>query len=76
MNDEREANREFVERWSKAGPLLDAVRKAELRALDEEPDYAALDALFEFGILASRDLPIRTTSGLVEQQRLFSLLRR
>jgi hypothetical protein len=76
MNDEREANREFVERWKVAGPMLAAVHKAELRALDDHFDYELIDALLDAGIAGSRHLPPRTTSGLVEFQRLMMRSRR
>jgi hypothetical protein len=75
MNDEREMNRELVERWRRAGPMLAAVHAAELRALDEKFDYAGVDALLEMAAAASKRLPPSTTSGLVEQQRRFARLR-
>ena len=61
-------NRGFVEHWKKAGPMLAKVRRAELRNYDYEKHRHEIDALL--AIAAAHAAP-RTTSGLVEQQRLF-----
>jgi len=51
------------------------VRRAELRALTPEKALAATDNLLSLGarVVVSRER--RSTSGFVEQQRLFSRLR-
>ena len=61
-------NRRWVETWRKAGPLLEQIRRDELRALTPEQVALAADALLEIGGTLPADRP---TSGLVEQQRLF-----
>ncbi|MBM4016842.1 MAG: hypothetical protein FJ288_00715 [Planctomycetes bacterium] len=68
MTDE-ERIRLWVETWRRAAPELERIRAAELRAWQYDP--VIVDALFEIGCLFA--LP-RTTSGLVEQQRLFRKL--
>jgi len=60
--------REYVERWKKAGPALEKVRRDELRNLSPNDCRDQIHALLGIG---SRNRQIRRTSGLVEQQRLF-----
>lgn len=63
--------RRWVETWKRAGPELEAIRHAEIRAADTQ---RAVQHLFsEDGELVRR-APIRLTSGLVEQQRWFMKL--
>jgi hypothetical protein len=66
------AVRTWVETWKRAGPELEAVGDAELRAYRYEDHAAEIDALLE---IAFRFCQPRPTSGLVEQQRLFGILR-
>ena len=68
-----EEAREFVERWKKAGPALEKIRREELRNLIHEDCQKQVDALFEVGL---RNRQPRTTSGLVEMQRIFMKARR
>ena len=58
----------WVETWLKAGPKLEAIRRRELRNFDYRKHYEAIDALLEIGCRFAKP---RSTSGLVEQQRLF-----
>ena len=60
-------NRDFVEHWKKAGPLLARQREKEL-AETQSYDPAHLEALFDLAI--QHGTP-RTTSGLVELQKFF-----
>ena len=60
--------------WASAGPALDALRRRELQAMTDDDVRRAIADIFSGTLLA--DLPQRTTSGLVEQQRLFASLRR
>jgi len=69
---EEEATKLWAETWAKAGPELDAVRRRELREMTHEQRIRAFAAVLEFG---AKPGPPRTTSGLVEQQRLFKKLR-
>jgi hypothetical protein len=68
MTDE-EKIRLWVETWRRAAPALERIRAEELRAWRYDP--VIVDALFEIGC---RFAVPRTTSGLVEQQRLFRKL--
>jgi hypothetical protein len=63
----------WVETWMQAGPRLERIRRQELRAMSYQQRIAAIDALFEVG---SRFGKPSTTSGFVEQQRLFQKARR
>jgi len=60
--------REYVERWKKAGPALEKVRREELRNLSHKNCQDQIRALLEIG---SQNRQSRSTSGLIEQQRLF-----
>ncbi|HUP23172.1 MAG TPA: hypothetical protein VNB06_09545 [Thermoanaerobaculia bacterium] len=67
-----EIEKHCVARWKAAGPALAAVRAEELRSMTAEEALEAADAL-----LSMAEAPTGssrwTTSGLVEQQRLFQL---
>jgi len=60
--------REFVERWKKAGPVLEKIRREELRNLTHKDCQQQIHALLEIG---SQSRQPRCTSGLLEQQRIF-----
>ena len=62
-----------VLRWRQAGPLLQAIRRRELRELTELEGLAAAESLLDLVRLLP---PKEGGSGLVEQQRLFALVRR
>lgn len=62
----------WVRVWREAGPRLEAIRREELRRVDIATVAHALDGAFRFAL---RNAPPRATSGLIEQQRLFALLR-
>lgn len=59
--------------WESAGHALEALRRRELLAMTDDDVRRAIADLFAGAALA--DLPLRTGSGLVEQQRLFASLR-
>jgi hypothetical protein len=65
MNDD--GNREFIERWKRVGPLLDEIRRKELRLFRHEDNWRIIDGLLEIGFQHSTR---QTTSGLVELQKL------
>jgi len=65
--------RAWVETWKRAGPVLERIRREELRDFRYEDHPEVIDALLEIG--CRRAVP-RPTSGLVEQQRLFAKARR
>jgi hypothetical protein len=64
--------RQFVERWRKAGPELEKVRREELRAIRHAEQATLIDSLLELGLTYSRP---STTSGMVEMQRILSKAR-
>ena len=64
----------WAETWERAGRKLDALRRRELQAMTDDDVRRAVADLFS-GVAPS-DLPPRTSSGLVEQQRLFAALRK
>lgn len=68
-NDEA---REFVERWKKAGPALEKVRREELRNFCHAEEAERIDDLIAGGLLHA--LPSKA-SGLIEMQRIFSRAR-
>ncbi|NUN96722.1 MAG: hypothetical protein HUU16_11170 [Candidatus Omnitrophica bacterium] len=63
----REEQKRLVQLWATAGPELERIRAEALR--DKPYDPAEVEALLSLGDQA--DLPPRTTSGLVEMQRIF-----
>jgi hypothetical protein len=68
-----EQGREWVAAWKRAGPELERVRREELRTLDA---YAAIALLVGPADYTVEPRAPRPSSGLVEQQRLFQVLRR
>ena len=66
--DKKQSPKQWVETWKRAGPMLEQFRQEELRAFRHEDNVHLIDALLEIGYRHRRHL---TTSGLVEQQRLF-----
>jgi hypothetical protein len=64
----------WAETWESAGKALEALRRRELRAMTDDDTRRAIADIFSSAMPA--DVPPRTTSGLVEQQRLFESLRR
>ncbi len=63
----------WVQTWATAGEALDALRRRELAAMTDDDARRAIADLFTDAVMF--DLLPRATSGLVEQQRLFSRLR-
>lgn len=63
--------RRWVETWKAAGPELAAIRQEEVRTMDNVKALEQLEDAYNH----AATLPPRTTSGLVEMQRLFSKLR-
>ena len=67
---ETEAARKWVEHWQRVGPLLEKLKNDELRAMSARESAFALEAVAELATEVNAP-PLRTTSGFVEQQRLF-----
>lgn len=61
-------NSEFVAHWQRVGPILQKIRDDELRQFDWNAERHIVDGLLEMGVAHS---PPKTTTGLVELQRLF-----
>lgn len=64
----------WADTWDRAGRELALIRRGELESMTDDDVRRAIADLFSG--TAWNDLPSRPTSGLVEQQRLFALLRR
>ena len=64
-----EGQREWAARWQAAAPRLAAIRVAELRIVNVASFIHSMSDAFE---AARATAPVSTTSGLVEQQRLFA----
>lgn len=59
----------FVEHWRRVGPILEAVRRSELRTYSHEEQWPIIDALLQLGL--DHAVP-RSTSGLVELERILA----
>ena len=66
-------DKDWVEHWRRLGPILEAIRREELRHFNYEEQLPIIDALLQLG--CDRAVP-RPTSGLVELQRLLAKGRR
>lgn len=73
MTDE-EKNRLMVETWKEAGPVLEAMRNRELRALTESDSARIFESLEIPPGRAYRSEEQRVSSGFIEQQRLLKKL--
>lgn len=74
-NDTTEQQRRWVEQWRTTGPLLEAMRVEELRALTDEQARAISESLLA-SVPSPHDWrPDPSTSGFVEQQRIFARAR-
>jgi len=62
----------WVETWRRAGPALEDIKRRELRSYDYQKNLPMLDGLLQWAL--DHATP-RTSSGLVEQQRIFQKLR-
>jgi len=71
--EERELMRQWVETWRRAGPELEEIRRREMESVDTRE---AVRQIFGSSASLFRDLPKRTTSGLIEQQAWYAKLRR
>ena len=67
------SDKEWVEHWRRLGPILEEIRREELRHFNYEEQLPIIDALLQLGV----DYAVpRPTSGLVELQRLLAKGRR
>ena len=70
-SDDKNELRAFVGAWKIAAARLEALRREDLRDVNVARHIMALNGAFE----ATLTRPIRKSSGLVEQQVIFSRLR-
>jgi hypothetical protein len=73
--DETEGNRLWVQQWQRVGPIMEKLRHEELRAMTDEQARHAFLSVADLAFKLS-EWPVRTSSGFVEQQRLFLKLRK
>ena len=64
--------RRWVQTWKQAGPELEAIRRREIAEADNLQVLALLEGAFNHALL----LPPRSSSGLVEMQRVLAKLPR
>ena len=64
--------RRWAETWRDAGPELEAIRRREIAEADNLVVLASLEEAFNHAL---RTLPPRSSSGMVEMQRIFFKLR-
>jgi len=67
-----DAAKRWIRAWKSAGPELERVRRAELRALDGHAAIALLTGPADYTVEPRK---ARKSSGLIEQQRWFSKAR-
>ena len=73
MSDSQpKTDKEWVEHWRRLGPILEEIRREELRNFNYEEQLPIIDALLQLGLDHAVPCP---TSGLVEMQRLFAKAR-
>ena len=70
-----ETQKAWARTWQATGKALEAIRRAELRALTPEKALQATDNLLSLGAGLPLSAERRRTSGLVEQQQIFARLR-
>ena len=72
MENKRELEALWVKTWKKAESALEAIRRKELREFNYEDRQEAVLGMLE---LASHFRRPRSTSGMIEMQRLFQKAR-
>lgn len=66
--DERALAKKYVDTWKVTGPILERLRREELKKVDTFKSVQALSGSFDFSVPPFRPHP---TSGLIEQQAWF-----
>jgi hypothetical protein len=70
MSEQRpKTDKAWVEHWRRVGPILEEIRREELRRFNYEEQLPIIDALLQLGL--DHAVP-RPTSGLVELERLLA----
>ena len=62
----------WIKAWKSAGPALDEIRKKELKSTVTSQAMEALSDAYEWAL---KNYKASSTSGLIEQQRIFSKAR-
>jgi hypothetical protein len=70
---EKDQVRAWIRNWEKLGPILEDLRRQDIRQADTLRAIPAFDGAFESAV---RDSPPKPWSGLIEQQRLFQKARK
>jgi hypothetical protein len=66
---EKAQTRAWVRNWQRVGPVLEEMRADEIRATNTVEAMEVLDGMFTHAV---ETVPMRESSGLIEQQRIFS----
>ena len=69
----RDEARSYVEHWKRVGPLLEEMRRQELRQFSHSQNGQAIDDLLAAGLVHAQP---RVSSGLIEMQRIFAKARK
>ncbi len=64
--------KEWAQTWQRAGAELEKIRRQDIRNADTQAAILLFAEVFD-SVLAG--MPVRTSSGLVEQQKMFRRLR-
>ena len=70
---ERELTKRWVQTWAVAGPEMQKVRDADIRAADTASMISCMEILFRDAV---KNFPPKPVSGLMEQQSWFLKLHR
>jgi hypothetical protein len=74
MTEQEKASiRAWIANWRELGPILEKLRAESIRNAETVSSMEALDSAFDH---AATTLPARESSGLIEQQAIFSRARR
>lgn len=71
-DNEKKLMKKWVETWEQAGPILEEIRKEELRNFDYQKNKQIIDEMLQWAVDHAEP---RFSSGLVEQQRWFMKMR-
>ena len=71
--DERALTLRWIAGWKQASVVLEEVREQEIRSAETVASMEILDGAFTHAVLS---MPARESSGLIEQQKIFSRARR
>ncbi len=70
---EKAQTRAWIKNWQELGPILEEVRAEEIRATDTVSAMEVLDGMFTHAV---ETVPVRESSGLIEQQAIFARAKR